>query len=352
MAGHQHQLVTQRKRGGIGRGQRTVLVGGFHVAQVGPLPHGGHARVHAGGLEARVDDGTLGRGAAHDGGAHEQGVLERDVVLATLVVAVVAIHEDVGAGLDFVEDAGVALVQEAAGARPRHALDGDAAGLDGCAGHARGFCGGGNGRGAVLRRAQVLGRPVIAVQAHEAQRCTGRDLLRKPHRLFAGGNATSVGPDVDLDIHIQRHVLSLRYGNQRLHLLRVIDQHAHACAAGQCGQAAQLGFAHHLVGDQHVGDAGFDEHGRLADLLAADAGRAQGDLAQGNFRRLVTLGMGAQAHAAAAQCLGHAREVAPEGIEVEHERGGVDGVEAIAGPCGFPGSHGELAFNRSSRPSP
>jgi hypothetical protein len=172
----------------------------------------------------------------------------------------------------------------------------------------------------------MLGRPVIALQAGEAQRRAGRHVACQGRRCLAGSGPATARTDVYFDIDVQGHRLCLRRGRQCLDLLRMIDQHADARAAGQGHQAAQLGVTYDLVGDQHILHAGIHENGCLADLLAAKAHRTQRDLAPRDLGAFVTLGMRTQAHTRAPQCAGHAVKVALEGVEVEHQCGRVDGT--------------------------
>ena len=64
----------------------------------------------------------------------------------------------------------------------------------------------------------------------------------------------------------------------------------------------------------------------FADLGAADADRAGLDLALGDIRALVRLGVRAQLQASGPREIGHARDVAGEGVEIDHQRRGVQAV--------------------------
>jgi hypothetical protein len=97
-----------------------------------------------------------------------------------------------------------------------------------------------------------------------------------------------------------------------------------------------------LVADEDVGNAGLDKHGSLADLLAADSHSAQCDLSQGDLRTLVALGVGTQTHVPAAQCVSHSLQITLECIQVEHERGCIDGNGRVADLGCFPGTHGDF----------
>ena len=120
---------------------------------------------------------------------------------------------------------------------------------------------------------------------------------------------------------------------------------------------AQLGLTHNLVGYQYVLNTRVCKHRRFADLLAADTDGTQRHLTQGNLRAFVAFGMRTQAHRAATQRCGHAREIALEGIKIKYQCRCIDCIQMIAGLGSFPGAHictffvGNfgLAVNRSSR---
>ena len=106
-------------------------------------------------------------------------MFKRNVAGTALVVAIVAVHKNIRARLDFVKNARVALVHEAAGACASDAFDRNAAGLNGVLRHARSRGCGGNGRSAICRGAQVLGRALVTLQPGESQRRLRRDLQRQ-----------------------------------------------------------------------------------------------------------------------------------------------------------------------------
>ena len=63
----------------------------------------------------------------------------------------------------------------------------------------------------------------------------------------------------------------------------------------------------------------------------------------------MALGVGAQSHWMALERFHHALQVALEGIEVEYQRGSVDGVHKIGGMGCFPGGHGGSTLVRGSK---
>ena len=65
-------------------------------------------------------------------------------------------------------------------------------------------------------------------------------------------------------------------------------------------------------------------HLGLRHLLAAHADRAERDLPRGDVGRLVGLGVRPQAHAGVAREVGHALQIALEGVEIDEEGRRVD----------------------------
>ena len=170
---------------------------------------------------------------------------------------VVAVHEDIGAGLDFVEDTAVALVHEACRCRrrsrarrpgrsprwPSRVMRAASAASRIAPRAPAARAGAGPARGSTAGRQSAAGALVAICRASGTASSPGAT----PQRLAPTLTSTytsSVTP------------CALRRGGQRLHLLRVVDQHADARLARQRRQVTQLGVADHLVGDQHVTDAG------------------------------------------------------------------------------------------------
>ena len=98
----------------------------------------------------------------------------------------------------------------------------------------------------------------------------------------------------------------------------------------QRGHAAQLADGQQLVGDEDVVDAAGGQRFGFAHRLHAQADGAGLQLQARELRALVHLGVRAQAQAVARRELDHALQVAVGGVEIDHQRGRVDGVHALA----------------------
>ena len=99
-------------------------------------------------------------------------------------------------------------------------------------------------------------------------------------------------------------------------------------------ESQELRRRDYLVGDEHVADTRLDERGGLVDLLAADAHRAARDLQLRDLGRLVRLPVRPQAQAPRRDVSREHVHVALERVEVDAERGGLDGLDRVAGPGG------------------
>ncbi len=152
-------------------GQDAVLVRGFRVDQPLAAEGHGHAGIDRRSLVAGVDHGTIRHRLAHHAGEDEERVLEaaegRAVGLA--IAGVIGIHEDVGAGLDLVPDAGLGLQLMGARAGAGDDLAGQAVMLEPLDRVAGGKSGALDRLAPLVDRAHVLGRAVISVDAGEAQ---------------------------------------------------------------------------------------------------------------------------------------------------------------------------------------
>ena len=156
----------------------------------------------------------------------------------------------------------------------------------------------------------------------EARNCV--DSLGQANRGVARRHAAAVHADFDLDQDADLAAETFRCGAEVRHVAGVIDAHRHPGVPRQGRQARQLAPADHLVADQHVAHAALDHDLRLADLLAAHADRAVGYLVEGDHRRLVGLGVGPEANRGAAQAIGHARQVALVGRQIDDQRRRID----------------------------
>ena len=247
------------------------------------------------------------------------------------VAGVIGVHEDVGAGLDFVPDAGLRLQLVRAGAGTADDLavqPGMGETLDGVArGEPRSL----DRLAPLVDGAHMLGGAMIGLNAREAQRVGAGDRFREPDGAFAGRDAAAPAADIDLDIDVERDILAGCRLRRLAHAVGVIDAQAHAGAAGQPGQPVELGGARDLVGHQHVADAARDQDFGLRDLLAALPHRPVCDLAQGDLGALMGLRMGPKPDAVRLGEGCHGNEVALEGIEIEDEGRRFDFGEALAG---------------------
>src|SRR6185503_12948798 len=115
MAGNEQQLLAERRQGRLWRFTfyPAVLVGGVSVLQSIFFPDQRHSGVHAGSLEAGIDDRAVRR-AAHDGREDEERVLEARQRRGPFVLRVVDVHERVRAALDLVPGARLDLQHERA----------------------------------------------------------------------------------------------------------------------------------------------------------------------------------------------------------------------------------------------
>jgi hypothetical protein len=121
MAGDEADLVADLEAvGGAGDAEAAVLVGGALVGGGGFVADGGRARVEGERLQAGVEDRALVGRAAHHRRPHEKPRLEglgRGSV-AVEIAAIIGVHEDVGAALQFGIDAARRFELEGAGAGP------------------------------------------------------------------------------------------------------------------------------------------------------------------------------------------------------------------------------------------
>src|SRR5438270_8330541 len=159
MAGDEADLVAEAEAvGGARDAETAVLVGGALVGGGGSVAHQGWAGVEGERLQASVDDrAVLGR-AAHHRRPHEKTRLEglgRGAV-AIEVAAVIGIHEDVGAALQFGVDAARRFELEGAGAGPGDGRALDAVAREEIAGSAGLVGGRGDRLAAFLPAAQML----------------------------------------------------------------------------------------------------------------------------------------------------------------------------------------------------
>ncbi len=187
-----------------------------------------------------------------------------------------------------------------------------------------------DGLAALGGRAQMLRAAVIRVDAAKAKRRRARDDLRERHRGRSRRDAAAIHADLDLDQHVERRARCFRRCTEMADVRRVVDQHANRRFVRHRREPRELRRADDLVGDEHVADARCHERFGFPYLLAADADRPALDLLLRDVGALVRLRVRTERDAGAARRMGHQVEVALEGIEVDHERGGVDVVNGVA----------------------
>ena len=121
----------------------------------------------------------------------------------------------------------------------------------------------------------MLRRAVIGLQPGEGEmRCIG-DFPRQREGRLARLDAAAIAAHVDLDMYRQGDAGLGGGGFESGDLRRVVDANADPGAAGEPHQPPQFLTADDLVGDEDVLDPAIDHRLGLADLLAADADRAQ-----------------------------------------------------------------------------
>ncbi len=181
------------------------------------------------------------------------------------------------------------------------------------------------------------------------------DLPREGERRLARLDAAAVAAHVDFDIDRQVDPGLARRLVERADLARIVGAHADARVVGERREAAQFLPADDLVGDEHVRDPALDHRLGLADLLHADADRAERNLLQRDDRAFVGLGVRPRPDTGAGDALGQAAQIALEHVEIDDEGGGVDLVEGHTDLGGRAGGHGLGLLKsrpRLAQPSP
>ena len=296
-------------------------------------------------LEAGVDDRAVVGRAAHHRRPHEEARLEslgRGAVTVE-VAAVIGVHEDVGAALQFGVDAARQLELEGAGAGPGDGRALDAVSRQEVAGAACLVGGPGDRLAAFLPAAQMLRRAVIGLQSTKGEVRRLRDLPRERERRLARLDAAAVAAHVDLDIDRQRDPGLTSRLVERADLARIVGAHADAGDMCERGEAPQFLASDNLVGDEHVRDPALDHRLGLADLLNAHADRAERNLLQRDDRAFVGLGVRPRPDIRAGDAVGQAAQIALERVEIDDECGSVDLVEGHADLGGRAGGHGRAS---------
>ena len=278
-------------------------------------------------LVAGIDD-RMRMAAAHHLALDEQRLLERRCMRRRLVVGVVAVHEQVAAGLQLAEHAGRRFDREAAGAGAGDERADDARAADCRLRTARQTDCMAHRRLTLRHRAQVLRAAVIGLHAGEAQAM--RDDLLGERAGRGGRDAAAALADVDLDEHFDHAAGKLQRGREAFDAERRIDRDREPDSLRQFRHALELGRRDDFVADEDVGDAAVGQRLGLARLLHADADRTGADLQPRDRGALVHLRVRPQANAVGAGELGHSREVALHRVEVDDECRRIDRIDAIA----------------------
>ena len=243
-----------------------------------------------------------------------------------LVLRVVDVHENVRARLDLVPGARFHFqhVGAAAGAGDDRARN---AGLLEQSLHLEDVLRGPLDRCmALFHGAHVLRAAVIGLQAGKAEIFRSVDGASELQCGRTGRDAAAAHADFELDVDIELRPARL----ERREVVRMIDADPDMRALREGGEARDLRRADHFVADQHIGDAALDQCFGLGDLLAAHADGAVLELALRDLGALVCLGVRPHAHRAALHRFRKCAQIALEGVELEHERRGVDLLDALA----------------------
>ncbi len=186
----------------------------------------------------------------------------------------------------------------------------------------------------------MLGPPLIGLEAGKSEVGGTVDRLREDQRRRARRHAAAVGADIDLNQNIEADARSLGRLGKLGDIAQVIDTDADPGIPRQSGEAGELAMADDLIADQDVVDATFNQRFRLANLLTAGTNGAECDLPARDGRAFVGLRMRPQAHSCGANHGGHAFEVFLERVQFNDERWSLDLLEWHPGFGGRRINHG------------
>ena len=122
----------------------------------------------------------------------------------------------------------------------------------------------------------------------------------------------------------------MKVRDQAFELRGVIDDDGNAPCAIELGNAGELGLPHLRCGQQQAADAGRGEHLRFRDRGASNSGSAGLDLERSDFSGFVRLRVWPQRHPRSLRLERHSFDVALERRKIEHQCGGLDGMQRIA----------------------
>ena len=176
----------------------------------------------------------------------------------------------------------------------------------------------------------MLRAAVICVDAAKTKRRRARDDLGERHCGRSRRDAAPIHADLDLDQHVERRARCFRRCTEMANVGRVIDQHANcrlfAIAASRASVSAPTIS---LVTSTSRMPAS-------TNASASPTFWQQMPIAPRSIcwcaisGTLVRLRVRTERDAGPARRMGHQVEVSLEGIEVDHERGGVDVVNGVA----------------------
>ena len=257
------------------------------------------------------------------------------IVRRQRVAAVVRVHEDVGARLQFRVDATVALELPCAGARA-----GDRRARDACSQQEVARV----AREAPRRQRWPRGaRQVCADAARRRGRRAGRESAARarPERLAPARrratrhDAAAMSADVDLDQHVDRRARLRRRCRNGPQQFRSSASTPIVAVRASPARRASFVAADDFVGDEHVANACLDKCRRLITFWQQMPTAPRRYLPLRDFRTLVRLGVRPQRHAGTAHRVGHEFQVALERIEVDDQRRCFDGATESPGRAGM-----------------
>ena len=156
-----------------------------------------------------------------------------------------------------------------------------------------------------------------------------REFKRGFGRLYAAAIASGVAFDEDVDGDI---VFYCAIGQSVRGDFR-IDGNGHGCAFAQFCEAFDFDGADDIIGDEDVGDAGFNHDFGFAHFLADDANGPRSELHFGDFGDFMRFGVYAQGNVAFVARVLRFSNIFFENIEIDGERGCVEVVYGHGNIC-------------------
>ena len=156
-----------------------------------------------------------------------------------------------------------------------------------------------------------------------------REFKRGFGRLYAAAIASGVAFDEDVDGGV---VFFCTIGQSARGDFR-IDGNGHGCAFAQFGEAFDFDGSDDIIGDEDVGDAGFNHDFGFAHFLADDANGPRSELHFGDFGDFMRFGVYAQGNVPFVARFLRFSNIFFEDIEVDGERGRVEVVYGHGNIC-------------------